>query len=263
MITQRYYVYELINPKTNLPFYVGKGSGNRAQSHIDENKKNRNTDNPYKDHTIRKLLKENLEPIIKYVYYSDSEQIAYAYETKLIAYYGRKRFDVDGILTNLCKDNNPPNQKGMYSDERKKLYSNRMIGNTFSKGRTQTKEEKIKRGKSLKAAYDSGKRVVTDAMREATRRTHLNKIVSKETRIKQSIRAKKAHAWRKGKTNEEIFGKDLAAEIKKKKANHLAPNRKEIIVDGVKYTSIRAASIELGISEYKAKQRAINDNKEI
>jgi hypothetical protein len=32
----KWYVYELIDPRTNRPFYVGKGSGNRIDHHEKE-----------------------------------------------------------------------------------------------------------------------------------------------------------------------------------------------------------------------------------
>ena len=37
----KYYLYCLIDPINNLPFYVGKGCGNRAFSHL-KNLKNQN-----------------------------------------------------------------------------------------------------------------------------------------------------------------------------------------------------------------------------
>jgi hypothetical protein len=29
-----YYVYELIDPRNNMPFYIGKGKGRRAKTHL-------------------------------------------------------------------------------------------------------------------------------------------------------------------------------------------------------------------------------------
>jgi hypothetical protein len=34
----KYYVYLLVNPETNTPFYVGKGEGNRVFDHLNEAK---------------------------------------------------------------------------------------------------------------------------------------------------------------------------------------------------------------------------------
>jgi hypothetical protein len=242
-----------------LPFYVGKGKGKRAQYHTRQNQQGKNTENPYKDHVIRQILNEGLTPIIEYVFWSNDEKSAYEFEEMLITKYGRKRYDPDGILTNLCKDNRPPHNE--YSKERKQLYRERMIGNTLSKGRILSKEEKDKRANSLKAAYSNGTRVVTNKMRESSRKTHSGKVVSDHTRKKQSNSAKINKAWRMGKTNEEIFGIEKAREIREKKSKLKPPNCKIITINGVTFQSIREAAITLNTTEYKAKK--LNDNKKV
>jgi len=69
-------------------------------------------------------------------------------EKETIKKYRRKRYDIDGLLTNLCEDNRPPHNE--YSDERRQLYKSRMIGNQINKGRIQSQEEKDRRAQSLK-----------------------------------------------------------------------------------------------------------------
>jgi len=151
--------------------------------------------------------------------------------------------------------------KPIYTAARKQQYRERMIGNTLNKGRSQTQEEKDKRANSLKEAYQSGKRVVTDKMREATRKTHSGKTVTDKTRQKQSESAKLDKAWRIGKTNEEIFGAEKAKEIREKKSKLLPPNRKSITINGITYQSIKQAAKALDTTEYKAKK--LSDNKKI
>ena len=252
-----YYVYLLIDPSTMLPFYVGKGKGKRAQYHIKQNQQGKNTENPYKDNVIRQILNEGLTPIIEYVFWSNDEKSAYDFEEELITKYGRRRYDPDGTLTNLCKDNRPPHHE--YSAERRQLYRDRMVGNTLNKGRVYTQEEKDKRSETLKNSYRVGTRVVTDEMREASRKTHTGKVVSDDTRKKQSESAKLNKEWRIGKTNEEIFGIEKAKEIREKKSKLKPPNCKSITIDGIPYQSIREAATKLNITEYKAKK--LNDNK--
>lgn len=251
-----YYVYQLIDPRNNLPFYVGKGKGKRAYYHTYKNKKGKNTENPYKDHIIRQILCEGLEPRVEYLFHTKDESDAYLFETALIKKLGRRRYDQGGILTNLCEDSRPP--RPCYSDERRELYRNRMLGNTLNSGRMQSAEEKENRSKTLKESYSSGKRVVTDRMREATRQTHSGKVVSEKTKALQSAVAKRNKAWRIGKTNEEIFGADKAKEIREKKRKLPPPNRKEITINGVTYPSIRQAALALNTTEYKVKK--LNDN---
>ena len=105
-----YYVYELVDPRNNQPFYVGKGKGRRAKTHLWETPETRNE---HKENKIAAIRHEGLEPSIKYVVENiKDEELAYDIETALIKRYGRKGYDKDGILTNICEDARPPNHKG-------------------------------------------------------------------------------------------------------------------------------------------------------
>ena len=106
-----YYVYELIDPRVNLPFYVGKGTGNRVYFHLSEQSRVK-SDNERKFNKIQKIRKEGYEPEIKIVKYFDNEEDAYNYEEVLIKQYGRKGIDNNGILTNICESLRPPKLKG-------------------------------------------------------------------------------------------------------------------------------------------------------
>jgi hypothetical protein len=99
----KYYVYKLIDPILNLPFYIGKGSGNRAWSH---NEFKDGNENPYKDRYIKKLHDQNLEPIVDIVQYFDDENDAYNFEETLTESVGLKN------LTNLVIGARPPSKKG-------------------------------------------------------------------------------------------------------------------------------------------------------
>jgi len=99
----RYYVYKLLDPRTNVVFYVGKGTGNRAYSH---NQFKDGNNNYYKDSIIRDLHKQNLEPIVEIIKYFADEQKAYKYEEQLIETIG-----IDN-LTNITKNARPPSKKG-------------------------------------------------------------------------------------------------------------------------------------------------------
>jgi hypothetical protein len=106
-----YYVYELIDPRVNLPFYVGKGKNKRVYFHLSE-KTRAKSENPKKYDKIQKIRKEGYEPKIKIVQYFEDENDAYEYEEKLIKTYGRKDIDESGILTNICESSRPPKLKG-------------------------------------------------------------------------------------------------------------------------------------------------------
>ena len=105
-----YYVYQLVDPRNNMPFYIGKGSNDRSKSHL---KKIPSTRNVYKENKIKKIRDEGLEPIIEYVSVNIiDEDLAYDMEAEIISHYGRKGYEENGILTNICKDSRPPNHKG-------------------------------------------------------------------------------------------------------------------------------------------------------
>ena len=69
-----YYVYELIDPRVNLPFYVGKGKDKRVYFHLSE-KSRAKSDNFKKFDKIKKIRKEGYEPEVKIVEYFENENI--------------------------------------------------------------------------------------------------------------------------------------------------------------------------------------------
>ena len=111
-----YYVYELIDPRVNLPFYIGKGKNDRVYFHLSE-KSRAKSDNERKFNKIQKIRKCGYEPEIKIVKYFDNEDDAYFYEELLIQKYGRIRYDKNGILTNICESSRPPKLKGLTYQE--------------------------------------------------------------------------------------------------------------------------------------------------
>lgn len=99
-----YYVYALIDPRNNKPFYIGKGCRNRVFSH---EKFKSSCNNPHKDNVIKKILKNY--QFIPYKIIQDNflnEDDAYACEERIISEIGIEN------LTNICESRRPPNQKG-------------------------------------------------------------------------------------------------------------------------------------------------------
>lgn len=112
-----YYVYALIDPRTDEPFYVGKGKDNRALSHFQE-KQLLKEGNTKKTAKIRKLQKLGYEPKIEfYAQNIEDEELAYTIESHYIRKYGRIGYENNGILTNICEDNRPPIHKGKTYEE--------------------------------------------------------------------------------------------------------------------------------------------------
>ena len=95
---QKYYVYILIRPDQNKPFYVGKGKNQRIFEHEKE------VDygfvcNPYKVNIIKKILSSGSKLIYAIDSFFTSEEDALDRECKLIAEIGRSELGA-GSLTN-------------------------------------------------------------------------------------------------------------------------------------------------------------------
>ena len=115
-----YYVYAYINRKTNLPYYIGKGKGNRAFV------KHQGISVP-SDSSKIVFLETNLSNIG-----------ALALERRYIRWYGRKDIG-SGILLNRTDGGDcPPSRKNaIISEETRLKLSNSKIGNTpWNKGIT-------------------------------------------------------------------------------------------------------------------------------
>jgi hypothetical protein len=103
----QFYVYELIDPNTSKPFYVGKGNGPRISVYSQQYPK------------VNEFTKTKLEEIalsgkqleIRYVSESLSEQEAIDLEAELISRYGRAIKDPGGLLTNIRSSDYPRVQK--------------------------------------------------------------------------------------------------------------------------------------------------------
>lgn len=90
----KFYVYEYRNPLTKIPFYVGKGYGNRLYDHL----KGYSHNQGLMDY-IESLKLSGLEPEIEKVFESDSEDCVLGVEEHLIKSYGLK--SKGGVLENL------------------------------------------------------------------------------------------------------------------------------------------------------------------
>ena len=142
-----FYVYIYYHPETDLPFYVGKGTGNRLYVHLQESYQT--TENKKKYAVIENLRRKGLEPRIEKIAEFEEEKAAYDLEAMLIAKYGRHDIDEGGILTNICTDNRPPDTTGRVMSEEQKQYlsrtrkgeANPMYGKKFK-----MPEHAIKRG---------------------------------------------------------------------------------------------------------------------
>ena len=113
-----YYVYMLINPEDNKPFYVGKGKGNRVFQHIQEAL---NSDKvTEKCDVIRDIIsKGNKVEHIIICHGINSASEAYRIESAIIDVLNYNR----GNLTNAVSGHHSAESGLMTTDEVKRLYS--------------------------------------------------------------------------------------------------------------------------------------------
>lgn len=104
-----FYVYALVDPRNNKPFYVGKGKGRRAWHHL---RPGGVDGNPKKQSKIDKIRSMGLEPLVS-ILAADIEDESFAYDLEEM-YIKHMRPD----LTNICDQARPPNHKGKTDVER-------------------------------------------------------------------------------------------------------------------------------------------------
>lgn len=125
-----YYVYILCDPRyNNLPFYVGKGQGRRATLHYTS--KTTRGYNVRKDAIIDSIAEAGKIPIVETVWTGDNEDDAYSIEMEIIARFGRKGIDANGILTNFSSGGDGCRRpKGSYAGEKNPFFGKRHTDKT-------------------------------------------------------------------------------------------------------------------------------------
>lgn len=101
MEDNRFYVYSYTDPRTNLPFYIGKGTKNRNNLHWNNPFR---VDNKLFKCRLLELKVLGLSPIIKFEFKFINQTVALDEERKLIEKYGRIDLDPNGILCNRYLD---------------------------------------------------------------------------------------------------------------------------------------------------------------
>ena len=144
-----FYVYSLFDPINKIPFYVGKGKGNRAWAHT-KGHANYNTDKLKYIQNIRIL---GFEPIVhKIVENIQTSKEALKIESFFINYF-------EEFLTN--KKNHPPDRTGSILSEKHKQ---RLSFVNTNKKLSKSHKEKIGYGNSHVPNYNINKKYVNDSI---------------------------------------------------------------------------------------------------
>lgn len=173
-----YYVYYLINPIKNVPFYVGKGKNRRCYQHLTD--KASYTKNRRLTGHIRNLREAGIEPLVVKIKDNLKEEEAFLLEENEIVKYGRIGYDENGILMNIFISNRPEKRIGTdngfygktHSEETKRSISEANLG------RKHTEETKRKMSNSHRGIPKSTetKRKMSE---KATGRNHTDKTKNK------------------------------------------------------------------------------------
>lgn len=152
METAMYYIYALIDKRTDLPFYIGKGKVEN-QRHLDHFKETiDSTDNRHKFFKIKYLKEQGYEiPVTILEFNILDENLAYNIEARYIKQYGRENIDEGGILTNICLDHRPPswkNKKQSIAHIEKRMASSKKTINEFGR-KPRTIESRLKTSRAV------------------------------------------------------------------------------------------------------------------
>ena len=256
-----YYVYRLVDPRTGQPFYVGKGKDNRAYSHI---KKNAKTCNPRKDKRIDEIFAAGLTPIVELIITDLDEATAYNREETIILELGREGIDDNGILTNISIHSQPPSQKGKkwtFTEEHRRRISASLTGKprtcpAWQKGLTKETDERIRKMAEKRSLIGNDHQIGMKYSQE-----RIDKIRNKlKGRIVPEDQREKMSLAKKGKTWEDIFGEEGAAQRRlnrPKGGNH--HNSKKINTPEGIFDSVKEASDYFKLSDYSIRQRCKNN----
>ena len=197
-----YYVYAIVDPRTNLPFYIGKGKNSRCFDHLNTRARG---ENKAKDARIDQIRLAGFEPEIKFVQQNLSEEQAYDLEIAEINKWGRRCVREDGLLLNLTAGGEGRTNVVVGDQTRAKL-------SKASKGRVMSAEHKQKISDALK-----GKKKPPEHS-ERMRELHAGKTISAEQRAQISTRhkGKTVSNETKDKIREANIGKVVSDETKAK-----------------------------------------------
>ena len=147
-----YYVYMLVDPLNDIPFYIGKGQGNRIFDHLNCSL-NHVGDENIKYSTIRSIVERNQKVKHFIIRHGLTERNAFEVEAALIDFMNYHGYE----LTNEVSGHNSFNRGLMTSEEIKRLYNADSLMFIESDCVIININKKYKRGNESQSIYESTK----------------------------------------------------------------------------------------------------------
>jgi hypothetical protein len=187
---KNYYVYLILDPISKQPFYVGKGKGDRAKTHLRPSNLKGNT---LKINKIKSIQSQNLEPEIQYVAKNLTEKEAWDLEAIKICEYGRIDLGT-GILCNHSDGGEGPTKRTSWNK-----------GKKFS---VETRKKMSESRKNSKKAMESTFRNLSKMILNNTgkNRPEHSKFLKENNPNKSKVILEDPILWVNKKTGHKIFG---------------------------------------------------------
>lgn len=166
-----FYTYELIDPRNNKIFYIGKGKNNRMYFHYNSVKNGNILVNRHLYYKIKQLIDNNLEPIYNKIFESNNEKLCLYYEVKQIKEIG---------IENIC--NLTYGGEGCVPTKETRLKKSKsMMGKNIQKRTKETKEKMRKShiGKENPCSDETRKKISETMIKNGTSRGKNNPMYGK------------------------------------------------------------------------------------
>ena len=262
-----------MDPRTGLPFYVGKGKGRRAYHHLE----NRGCQyNDYKIAKIKKIRSLGLEPYIHYpVVDIEDEETAYYIEEVHTLLYGRKGIEENGILTNrIIGDRSPMSLPEVREKISKARTGSKASDDTrrkqseshLAKGdKHHNKDPKVraKRSASMLVKGENHHNKTAAARKKISDKTENKVKISVAGVVYESVtEAARITGIKKGtlfyRSGSKKFTNIFLIDDRSQEKKSIGPGKKSVIVDGKTYESIAIAAKDINVSAPTIKNRIIS-----
>jgi len=198
----KYYVYIYIDPRNNLPFYVGKGHNKRWTYHLNLNNKYYNL---YLRNKIKSIRQKGYEPIVEKIKKNLSDKKAVELEKILIKLYGRKDNNTGTLVNHTDGGDGSEGRICNLSTRRKMSKNQRGISRNKGEknpqyGKSNTKEQKRKISLALVGNKNPRFGIhLSKETKEKLRLANLGKKYNQETKRKHYLNSFKRKRDKLGK----------------------------------------------------------------